>query len=53
MDKKLDQEVKKYQTLTSKYYKREMNKKFKLCIIAIMPILALVRFFLYSQSPNR
>lgn len=52
MDTEEAQKILKYQTLTLKDYQREMNKKFKWARLAITPVRPLVRYFLYSQSPN-
>jgi len=53
MDTEEAQKVLQYQTLTLKDYQREMNQKFKWARISITPFRPLVRFFLYSMSPNR
>ena len=53
MDTKEAQKVLQYQTLDLDDYQREMNKKFKLYKLLVLPIRPLVKYFLYSQSPNR
>lgn len=52
MDTAEAQRVLKYQTLTLEDYKKEMVQKFKWIRLLILPVRPLVRYYIYSKSPN-
>ncbi len=52
MDTEEAQRVLQYQRFTLKDFKNEMNDKFKWIKLLIIPVRPLVRYYIYSKSPN-